>query len=108
DPCTAAYGDVVRTAPEAAAVEGPRAQAGKALLASELFEAGERLPFAHGQEVDEEGLLGRAFSASYAPKEPAQVERFAEMLREVFARFQKEGKAVVRYETTVYLARRKG
>jgi hypothetical protein len=98
----------VRTAPEAAEVEGPRARAGLALLESPLFEAGERLRFGHGQELDEEGLLGRAFSASYAPREPAVAERFAEQLREVFARFARQGRVTVRYETTVYLARRKG
>jgi SAM-dependent methyltransferase len=108
DAFTAAYGAVVRTSPEAAAVEGPRARAGLALLESDLFEAAERAAFAHGQELDEEGLLGRAFSASYAPREPALVERFMAALHEVFTRFQSRGRVVVRYETTVYLARRKG
>jgi SAM-dependent methyltransferase len=108
DPFTAAYGDVIRSAPDAASVEGPRARAGKALLDCELFEPRERTTFPHGQEHDEAGLLGRAFSHSYAPREPALVEKFTADLRAVFARFQRDGRVVVRYETIVYLGRRKG
>ncbi|HEV3078717.1 MAG TPA: class I SAM-dependent methyltransferase [Gemmataceae bacterium] len=104
DPFTAAYGAVVRTAPEAAAVEGPRAQAGQALLRSPLFQNATRSTFANEQTVDEEGLLGRAFSASYAPREPEQAEAFAAALRDVFARYQQAGKVAIKYETSVYLA----
>jgi SAM-dependent methyltransferase len=107
DPATAAYGAVIRTAPEAAAVETPRFRAGEPLLHSALFEAGERVTFSNAQELDEEGILGRAFSASYAPREPAAADAFARALRAVFARFQRDGKMVLRYETTVYLARRR-
>jgi ubiquinone/menaquinone biosynthesis C-methylase UbiE len=107
DPCTAAYGKVIRTAPDTAAIEGPRAQAGWAVVNSPLFEEGRRETFAGSQEVDEEGLLGRAFSASYAPTEPAAVEAFGRGLREVFAAFQREGKVTIRYETSLYLGRRR-
>lgn len=106
DPGTAAYGAVIRTAPETAAVEAPRFRAGEPLLHSELFEQAERVTFSNAQELDEEGLLGRAFSASYAPREPAAADAFAGALRAVFARFQRGGTMVLRYETTVYLARR--
>lgn len=108
DAFTAAYGAVIRTAPDAAAVEGPRARAGEALLVSPLFEQGERVRFAHEQELDEEGMLGRAFSASYAPREPAAVETFAAALRDVFARHQRDGKVMLCYETTVYCAKVRG
>jgi SAM-dependent methyltransferase len=107
DPATAAYGAVIRTAPETAAVEAPRFRAGEPLLHSELFERAERVTFSNAQELDEEGLLGRAFSASYAPREPAAADAFARALRAVFARFQRGGTMVLRYETTVYLARRR-
>jgi SAM-dependent methyltransferase len=108
DPCTAAYGAVMRSAPEAADVEVPRSTAGQALLGSHLFEDAECLRFVYRQELDEEGLLGRAFSASYAPRDPAGSGTFADDLRRVFARFQQGGKVALCYETTVYLARRKG
>jgi ubiquinone/menaquinone biosynthesis C-methylase UbiE len=108
DPFTAAYGVVVRTAPEAAAIEMPRGQAGNALLASPLFHNSSRTAFPNQQTVNEEGLLGRAFSASYAPREPALAEAFAAALRAVFARYQVDGNVVIRYETSVYLGQAVG
>jgi SAM-dependent methyltransferase len=108
DPFTAAYGAVFRTVPETAAIEGPRARVGEPLLASPLFTAAERLLFGHQQTVDRDGLLGRAFSASYAPREPARAEAFAAALREVFDQFQQAGQVVLHYQTAVYVARRRG
>ena len=66
DPCTAAYTAVVRTAPENAALEGSRGRAGEPLLTSLLFEDASRTLFRNLQELDEEGVLGRTFSASWA------------------------------------------
>ncbi|HEV3115617.1 MAG TPA: class I SAM-dependent methyltransferase [Gemmataceae bacterium] len=106
DAFTAAYGAVIRTVPEAATVEAPRGQAGEPLLTSPLFHNASRTVFANEQPLDEEGVLGRAFSASYAPREPAQAEQFAARLHDVFARFQRDGKVVLKYETAVYLAAR--
>jgi SAM-dependent methyltransferase len=107
DACTAAYGAVLRSGPGAAAVEGKREQVGEALLQSPLFEGGECAAFRHGQDMDEEGLLGRAFSASYAPREPGAAAVFSQRLREVFAAHQRDGRVTLRYVTTVYLARRR-
>jgi SAM-dependent methyltransferase len=107
DPFTAAYGAVVRSTPEAAGVEGPRGRAGEPLPISPWFQDAERMVFPNEQIVDEEGLMGRAFSASYAPKEPAAIETFAAALHDVFVRFQTEGRVLIRYETSLYLARRR-
>lgn len=107
DPFTAAYGAAVRATRDAAAVEGPRGRAGEVLLRDPRFEEGERVTYGHAQVVDQDGLLGRAFSASYAPRDPAEAEAFAAALRDIFARFQQGGRVVVRYETAVYLARRR-
>jgi SAM-dependent methyltransferase len=105
--CTAAFGVVMRWGPDAAALEGSRGTAGEPLLQHPLFGEALRVVFSHEQELDEDGLVGRAFSASYAPREPAAVERFTTALRDVFARFARSGKVVLRYETSVYLARRR-
>jgi SAM-dependent methyltransferase len=105
DPCTADYGRVVRSAPDAAAVEVPRGQAGNSLLASSLFVDAARFPFTNEQTLDEDGLLGRAFSASYAPREPKTAREFAAALHDVFTRWQRDGVVTLRYETSVYLAR---
>lgn len=106
DPFTAAYGAVVRSAPGAAAVEGPRGTAGDVLLTSPRFREAGRATFRHEQVLDEEGLIGRAFSASHAPRDPKQAEAFAARLREVFRRFQEAGHVRLRYVTTVTTARR--
>ncbi len=105
DPCTADYGRVIRTAPEAAAVEAPRGKAGEALLRSRLFVDAARFPFTNEQRLDEDGLLGRAFSASYAPREPKTAQTFAAGLHDVFTRWQRSGFVQLRYETSVYVAR---
>jgi SAM-dependent methyltransferase len=106
DPFTADYGAAVRAHSDAAAVEIPRGRAGQALLESPLFEDSARRVFPHEQPLDEEGLLGRAFSASYAPRERHQAEAFATALREICRRYQDQGRVVIRYETSLYLARR--
>jgi SAM-dependent methyltransferase len=106
DPFTAAYGAVVRSTPDAAAVEVPRGKAGEPLLTSPHFQGARRVVFHYQQELDEEGLLGRAFSASYAPREPSAAQAFADRLRDVFGQFEQAGKVVLCYETAVYLGRR--
>lgn len=107
DAFTAAFGEVMRTAPETTAVETGRESCGFALLESPLFEAGVREVFASAQEMDEDGVIGRALSASYAPKEPAAVETFRRRMSAVFAAHQRGGKAMLCYETSLYLARRR-
>lgn len=107
DPFTAAYGDVIRTAPQARVMEDTRARSGAALLASPLFEEGVERTFANEQHLTEEAMLGRAFSMSYAPREPAAVETFVASLRQVFLRFQNDGAVKLRYEARVVLARRR-
>jgi SAM-dependent methyltransferase len=106
DPFTAAIGAVMRTEPNAAALESSRGVAGVPLLSCPLFHDAERRTFGHEQALDEDGVLGRALSASYVPKEPAAVEVFVNSLRAIFARFEKNGQALLRYATTLFLARR--
>jgi SAM-dependent methyltransferase len=107
DPFTAAYGAVIRTCPDAAKVEGPRARAGDPLLVSDRFQDAERLTFVNEQRMDEEGLLGRTMSASYVVREGEAGRAFKQAVRDVFARFQQGGEVVLRYETALYLARRR-
>jgi SAM-dependent methyltransferase len=106
DPCTAAYKAVVGAWPGGAAGK-EYALSGDALLRSPLFEAAEGVPFRNEQELDEEGLLGRAFSASYAPREQAAAAALTQKLRELFAAHRRDGKVKLRYVTSVYLARRR-
>jgi SAM-dependent methyltransferase len=108
DPFTAAYGAVIRTATDAAAFENrPHAQAGSALSMSPLFRQFERVTVRNEQVLDEEAVLGRAFSVSYAPIEATQAAAWAESLRAVFRRYNRDGKVMLRYQTSIYLARRR-
>jgi SAM-dependent methyltransferase len=106
DPFTAAYGAVIRSFPDRARVEGPRGRAGAVLLTNPLFHDARRDTFRHEQTLTEEGVLGRALSASYAPRTPEAVAKVTDELRQVFPRFQRDGRVRLRYETSVYTARR--
>ncbi len=106
DPFTRAYGDVLRTVRDTGRVESDRAHGGASLLQSPLFCHGRRLDFPHRQQLDEEGLLGRAFSASYIPAGGSEGEAVAGRLRDVFARFEREGQVALRYTTSVYLGQK--
>jgi SAM-dependent methyltransferase len=108
DAFTAAYSAVIRTAPDTANIEMPRGRAGTPLLTNSLFQNQERLLFHNEQVLDEEGLLGRAFSASYAPREPHQIAAWTGALRTLFAQHERRGKVVLHYETSVYLGQRRG
>jgi SAM-dependent methyltransferase len=104
---TAAYGTVIRSTPGAAAVEGPRGRAGEAILHSEFFDNAELTTFTNSQELDEEGLIGRSMSASYAPREPAEIAKFTAALRQVFAAHRDGDRVRLRYVTSVYSGQRR-
>jgi SAM-dependent methyltransferase len=107
DPVTAAFGAAVRATRDTVGVESSRGRAGEVLLTHPLFEDSERKLFRNEQGLDEEGLLGRAFSMSYAPREPNAAAVFATSLCEVFARHQQYGQVRLCYQTSVYTARRR-
>ena len=109
DPVTAAYGEVIRTANDAATVEGPRqTRAGNVLRTSPHFRKAEQVTFHNQQVLDEEGLLGRAFSASYAPREANTKEAWIDRLKLVFSQHQRDGTVILRYRTSIYVAQRNG
>jgi ubiquinone/menaquinone biosynthesis C-methylase UbiE len=108
DPFTAEYGAIIRTAPDTLALETARGKAGDVLQFHPLFSDYERLTFANAQAHDAGGLKGRAFSASYAPPDPAGRAAWAAALGELFARWQRGGRVELCYVTTLHLARRRG
>jgi SAM-dependent methyltransferase len=109
DPATAAFGSVIHTASDAATIEGPRqTRAGNVLRTSRLFRLAEQVTFNNQQSLDEEGLLGRAFSVSYAPREAGEREEWADRLRLVFHQYQQDGRVELRYRTSIYVAQRYG
>ena len=106
DEFTAGFGSIVGASAHAQAVEGNRTQAGEHILGHPLFESFGRVSFDNSQTVDEEGLLGRAFSASYAPSEANAVQKFTSDLRALFAHWQQGGQVVIRYQTSIFYGRR--
>jgi SAM-dependent methyltransferase len=108
DPFTADYGKLIRSSKEAAELEMKRGRAGDALLASPLFVAAQRHQFTNEQCLDEEGLLGRAFSTSYVPRDPLGSAKLADDLRALFARARQNGRVALRYGTSVTMAQRGG
>jgi SAM-dependent methyltransferase len=107
DPFTLAYSGLVDQARDTA-FEGSMSheRAGNVLLASPLFSEGQRVSFGNEQILDEDGLLGRAFSVSYAPTGAADAARWTDGLRKLFREHQQAGRVVIRYQTRVLLARR--
>ena len=90
DEFTKMYGELFRSLPDTAGVEIPRGKAGDALLESPLFKNQQRDLFKSAQWMDEDGLVGRAFSASYAPKENPRKDRFEKSLRTLFHAFAEQ------------------
>jgi SAM-dependent methyltransferase len=108
DPFTAGYWSILReSSPEPEVVEEPHHLTGQALLESPLFEDGAVRSTPHGQCLDEAGLLGRSFSASFAPKACDASRRIAERMSELFARYAVNDRVSIAYRTTVYQARRR-
>lgn len=108
DPFTRAFGDVVRSFPPAVEVEDARLSAGQPLLDSPLFREQSLQYFPNEQVLDEEAMIGRALSASYAPKDPVDVAELRSRLSDVFRRFHRDGHVALRYRTSIYVGRVRG
>lgn len=81
----------------------------EALFSSPLFRDARTLAFSHVQRLDADGLVGRAVSASYVPKEGPALDRLVAVLRAMPARFaEADGCVPIVYATHLYLAERAG
>ncbi len=107
DPFTAEYGRLVWSMTDRAGTKEIHEDSPAAVHHSPLLEAAEPAFFLHEQLLDEEGLRGRAFSASYAPKDPARREAYAAALGTLFRAHTRNGFVSLRYRTEVHLARRR-
>jgi ubiquinone/menaquinone biosynthesis C-methylase UbiE len=59
--------------------------------------------FPNEQVFDEQGLIGRAFSSSYVPSEDTEDgQKFLAMLKDIFNKYNVDGKVVFSYQTEVY------
>jgi SAM-dependent methyltransferase len=106
DEFTAEYGRIV-TADTPPVDVSRRAEEGDLdapLRASPLFHDARTLAYANSQTADEEGLLQRAASASYFPREEPARGRRMEELRELFSRHALDGQVTLRYRTELTIA----
>ena len=75
---------------------------------SGLFSAAVLETFPHAQTLDRDGLIGRATSASYVPRQGPRFERLRLSLLDLFERMKDEAGTVrMRYQTKVYRAERR-
>lgn len=106
DPLTRAYIDAIHAVhgedlveqrpfdPEVVAIDG-------------LFTPSTLSTFAHAQALDREGLIGRAVSASYVPRDGAEFVELQRLMAELFERHRdSRGLVTLRYVTKLYLATR--
>ena len=105
DPMTRGYTEAIR------AVEGedPLDRRDAEVVGSTgHFTSPTLVTFAHRQELDLPGLIGRALSASYVPKRGPAFERLEQLLGDLFERHRDTGgRIALRYVTEVYRAERR-
>lgn len=105
-PFGAAYVGLVWSLTDRARTE-MRQRSPEALRTDPRFERFESVEFPNVQMLDEDGLLGRAFSASYAPRKPERRDAYAAALRELFRAHVRDGRVSLPYVTEVHLAQRR-
>jgi ubiquinone/menaquinone biosynthesis C-methylase UbiE len=106
DPFTTAYGVTMRALRESRSAQMKfGGKAGESLLHSRYF-CQARTVFRNQQPVDEKGLIMRACSASYSPKEGEALEQFKKQLTEIFREYQNDGGVVIKYETYVFTGKK--
>ncbi|PWT96368.1 MAG: SAM-dependent methyltransferase [Candidatus Melainabacteria bacterium] len=106
DAFTRSYGDLIRTIPRAAGIELDRSQAGALLLSSPLFVSARQLNFPNEQILNETGVIDRAFSSSYAPRQADKAEELTKSLRKLFINHAHMGEVALKYVLYVYLAQK--
>ena len=96
------YGDVKDRA--TMSIEAGMEKTGSKLFESQLFIKKEKFVFANEQALDEEGLINRAFSVSYAPKEADAKEMLIDGLKQLFEDEQEKGTIFLKYNLELYVA----
>jgi SAM-dependent methyltransferase len=107
DPLTAAYHKILSSTFEGQKITNSWRTSSAILDHSPWFEPPRTFTLPSEQSLDEEGLIGRAMSASYAPKEPAALEKMKLDLRQLFSTSQVQGIVRMRYQVNIFLAKRK-
>src|SRR5579885_2985017 len=102
DQFTKEYGSLFESMSEGFSIDQWKGAVGQPLLESNLFTNAARHAFSNAQEMDLEGLLARAFSASYAPRHGERREQLKDGLQSLFSKFEQNGHVILVYTTSVY------
>jgi len=105
DPFTAMYSDTVQKSVQRKPEEKWHLRP-EELYVSRLFSAAWEQVFRYEQELDAEGLVGRALSASYVPLAGDGYEGMVKSLRELAGRYGSGGRVKLVYRTVLYLVER--
>jgi SAM-dependent methyltransferase len=73
-----------------------------------FFKNGEyqTVKFPNVQVFDEEGMMGRAFSSSYVPPQKSENgQKFKQILKDIFDKYNEDGKVSFHYQTEVYFGK---
>ena len=104
DSFTREYGEIMFDHSTNTSDEVKRGVSGKKLLMSPLFQSVAVMEFQNNQKLDREGLFGRAFSTSYAPREGKLKASLEESLEALFKTHATTGRVNLKYITSVYIA----
>lgn len=108
DPLTLGFWRLMQaTSTDADVVRETHDTTGRILLDHPHFKQATVRTTTHHQIVDEESLIGRAFSASFAPKDCRDSQILADRLRQLIREHSTAESAALRYRTVVYQAIRK-
>jgi SAM-dependent methyltransferase len=107
DPFTRGYAEIVERLPDSKRADAISLEAEELARGGLFHEVGVRR-FPNLQILDEDGLVGRALSSSYGPRDPEGRESYAEAMRRLFRTFVRDGHVALRYHTLAYVARREG
>jgi SAM-dependent methyltransferase len=106
DPFTRGYSEIVDRLPDSKRSDAVDFEPTNLTRGGLFKDAGSRR-FPNAQVLDEDGLVTRALSSSYAPREEGSRDAYAEAMRGLFRTFVREGRVTLQYTTLVYLAQRK-
>jgi len=109
DAVSDAYSEVVKAASRDHPAERARREATDEVRDSGYFDWAEVRTFKNAQRLDLDGLIGRAESSSYVPRDGPENEKMREVLTEIWKRHRDEqGFVQMGYVTNVYLAQPSG
>jgi SAM-dependent methyltransferase len=105
DPLTREYGRLILEASENHPAARDRSECGNVIFTTPLFTDARLQVFTHGQPLTLDGLIGRALSASYTPREGPRHEALLDGLRRAFEQHRDaSGRVTMKYRTRVYTA----